>query len=146
MAAVGPIAEEEARSRPLKEYVKMNLFVPVAEEVIFRLIASSFLLEEKLRPIRWDVGLSAAAVFAAIHNVGQLEEKKYCLNITSLPLEQFALGTYIWYAIRTGGFGHAAVGHIIYNHACSIYPQGLALRLLGIGESSPQETNTHNKA
>lgn len=120
-AGDGKLYEEAVNKKTLQTYLSSNLFIPLMEEVMFRLIPSSFLDGKDRGSIRWDVGLTSNVIFALIHNFGNPEENKYTVSLTSIPLVQFVLGSYCWYAQRTGGFIHSAGAHILYNNLCSAY-------------------------
>jgi len=122
-AADGDLYAEQLEAAPLSLYVRDNFAIPTVEEAIFRLMPSAFFSEETAPNLKmhWGTGLTSAAFFAAIHNFSKPEEDKITLHLDSLPVEQFVLGTYCWYAQRKGGFGHAVGAHILYNNLCEAY-------------------------
>lgn len=122
-AADGDLYAEQLEAAPLSLYVRDNFAIPTVEEAIFRLLPSAFFSEETAPNLKmhWGTGLTSAAFFAAIHNFSKPEEDKITLHLDSLPVEQFVLGTYCWYAQRKGGFGHAVGAHILYNNLCEAY-------------------------
>jgi Type II CAAX prenyl endopeptidase Rce1-like len=116
-------AEEFTENHPIRDYIHSTLTMPVIEEMVFRLVPASLFNEERLPNIKlhWDTGLVANSVFSIMHNFGSPQPGKFTFTIDSLPLEQFILGAYCWYAQRTGGFIHAAGAHILYNNLCTAY-------------------------
>ena len=124
-ASDGELAEEFARNHPIRDYVHANCMMPLLEEAMFRLVPSALFSEEKPPHVglHWVTGLSANTIFALIHNVGNPEAGKFTFSLDSLPLEQFILGAYCWYAQRKGGYVHAAGAHVLFNNLCSAYQQ-----------------------
>ncbi|MDG2103273.1 MAG: lysostaphin resistance A-like protein [Pirellulaceae bacterium] len=119
-AGDGELYAEQAEEAPLATYVRDIWLIPIIEEAFFRLIPSSLFAEEKPPNIRmhWGTGLTSAAVFAGIHNFSKPEPQVIVMHLDSLPVEQFAMGAYWWYAQRTGGYLHAAGSHVLYNNLC----------------------------
>lgn len=119
-AGDGELYAEQAEEAPLATYVRDIWLIPIIEEAFFRLVPSSLFAEEKPPHIQmhWGTGLVSAAVFAGIHNFSKPEPRVIVLHLDSLPVEQFAMGAYWWYAQRTGGFLHAAGSHVLYNNLC----------------------------
>lgn len=122
-AADGDLYAEQAESAPVALYVRDCLVIPIIEEGFFRLLPSAFFAEEQPPNIQthWGTGLTSAAIFAGIHNFSKPEPDVIALHLDSLPLEQFLLGAYCWYAQRQGGFAHAAGSHVLYNHLCEAW-------------------------
>ena len=122
-AADGELYAEQVEDSPVGLYAQECWILPIVEEGFFRLFPSSFFVEEQPPNIdnHWGTGLVSAALFAAIHNFSKPEEGKIRLHFDSVPLEQFVLGVYCWYAQRQGGFVHAAGSHVLYNHLCEAY-------------------------
>lgn len=119
-AADGELYAEQAEESPVALYIRDIWVIPIIEEAFFRLIPSSLFAEEKSPNIKmhWGTGLASAAVFAGIHNFSKPEPDVIVFHLDSLPVEQFAMGAYWWYAQRTGGFLHAAGSHVLYNNIC----------------------------
>ena len=135
-AADGELYAEQADSAPVSLYVRDCIVIPVIEEGFFRLLPSALFAEEKSPNVRihWGTGLTSAAIFAGIHNFSKPEPDIIAFHLDSIPIEQFALGTYCWWAQRRGGFVHAAGGHVLYNNLCEAWWHFYESRL-------PQEEN-----
>ena len=117
-AADGELYEEQLAKKPVTVYVRDNIAMPLFEESMFRLLPSAMFPTPGMQ---WPVGLAANAVFAGIHNVSKPDYDKITIHFDSLPVEQFVLGAYCWYAQRSGGFLHSAGSHVLYNNLCEAY-------------------------
>ena len=118
-AADGELYEEQLESAPISIYARDNFVMPIIEETMFRLLPSAFFSDD--RKLHWGTGLASAAFFAGIHNVSKPEADKITLHFDSIPVEQFVLGCYCWWAQRRGGFLHSAGSHVLYNNLCEAY-------------------------
>jgi hypothetical protein len=129
-AGDGEYYAEQVEKAPMKTYLQNNMVIPVIEEMIFRLLPSAFFRDGKApdTSLRWNVGLTSAALFSLMHNFSMPKPGKIAIHLDSLPLEQMVLGAYCWYAQRKGGFFHATAAHVAYNNLCMHYPDILGTR------------------
>lgn len=97
---------------------------PFAEEIAFRLLPTMAWISKQDVSDRWDVGIASALAFAYMHNIEQTNVKIGNLvfpmptgrmHIQSIPINQFVLGIYTWFAMRRRGFSHAMLAHSIHN-------------------------------
>lgn len=119
-AADGELYEEQVEAKPVSMYVQHNIAMPIFEESMFRLLPSAMVSSPGMH---WRLGLASTALFASIHNFSKPAHDKITVHLDSLPVEQFVLGAYCWYAQRSGGFLHSAGSHVLYNNLCEAYWQ-----------------------
>ncbi len=93
---------------------------PIAEEAIFRLYPVMRWIAAHDVGDHWDLGLATSLAFAYIHNIRPLHPAlpvPVKFELTSVPIHQFCLGLYTWYAMRRRGFSHAVLAHAMHNSA-----------------------------
>lgn len=88
---------------------EMGIFVPVLEEIIFRLSPSALLSFFGQKGSQWKFGIPISAIFAACHGLKTPEGN------VKIPLPQLASGLYLWKLIRERGFLHASLSHSTVN-------------------------------
>ena len=121
-----------------KAYIHAGWFVPIREELLFRVLPSGFL---RSAGQRWDVGVPVSAAFAAMHNLVPICDKTRAslpvsnsvkLSLDFVPLPQFLFGAFCWYLARRYGELAPVLAHVAHNQ----YP---ALCLVWGGRSTERE-------
>ncbi len=107
----------------------MLVAAPIAEEWAFRLLPTMLWLSQQEIGDRWDVGIATSLAFAYTHNfptrplkIGPMvipcPTRKFRWD--SIPIHQFTLGLYTWFAMRRRGYSHAVLAHATHNLCCSL--------------------------
>jgi membrane protease YdiL (CAAX protease family) len=105
----------------LKIFGEAVFFAPLLEEALFRLIpailfdfATSFKKHNDI-PSNIGIGLVTAAIFASVHNIVKDGSGRLKLNLTSIPVQSFIAGLFLWYLMKVKGFDHALLAHAFNN-------------------------------
>ena len=121
-----------------KAYIHAGWFVPIREEIIFRVLPSGLLRSSDQR---WDVGVPVSAAFAAMHNLVPVSDKTRTslpvsnsakLSLDFVPLPQFLFGAFCWHLARRYGELAPVLAHVAHNQ----YP---ALCLVWGGRGTERE-------
>lgn len=98
---------QKIREAPVETYIASGVFIPLVEELQFRLAPSLIVRDSSSGTI---VGVSSAALFAYNH-----VDEKYFGITQVLPISQFMGGLFYWYLIRERGFDHSVLAHATNN-------------------------------
>ncbi len=115
---------EQLKERPdicTKAYIHAGLFVPIREEVVFRVLPSGFL---RGGGSRWEAGIPLSIAFAAMHNLVPSSEHtekslpigdRTKLSLDYVPLPQLLFGAFCWYLARSYGELAPVLAHVAHN-------------------------------
>lgn len=98
---------QKIREAPIETYIASGVFIPLVEELQFRLAPSLIVRDSASGTI---VGVSSAVLFAYNH-----VDEKYFGITQVLPISQFMGGLFYWYLIRERGFDHSVLAHATNN-------------------------------
>ncbi|MBT3293396.1 CPBP family intramembrane metalloprotease [Candidatus Peregrinibacteria bacterium] len=105
-------------NHPALMRIKDLLAMPIAEEAMFRCMASGVFVE---KGFGLKTGIASSLVFAAAHNLSKNEDNSINIHLDSAPLTHITLGMYLWYLMQQEGYINAVVGHITHNSMIEIY-------------------------
>ena len=110
----------------VKLYGSVGILGPALEEGLFRILPSKLINRQEMQ---WSVGIPSSLAFAALHNIireGQPANTAIQLtdrtlfSLDMVPLPQFLLGAFCWYAMKRYGDLAPILAHTFNNQALAL--------------------------
>lgn len=114
----------------MKDILDASLFGPTREEFFFRFVPN-FLISDKSRNSRWEMGIPTSILFAVAHNIERDEMNKLNFKPKFIPLGELIIGLFSWDKMRQKGYNHAVAFHS-GNNICAYIPYFVTLSFYGL--------------